>query len=123
FTHVKFQVAKTKGLGIITEAETIDNFPNLRKNLNRVRIAYLLAELIDRMTAEWQEQEEVFELLFKSFNILNSKTATKDFILNFEIKLLKLLGFGLPNPPLTRQRLETHISTIIDKPLNSKKLS
>ncbi|MEA3354871.1 MAG: DNA repair protein RecO, partial [Patescibacteria group bacterium] len=84
FTHVKFQVAKTKGLGIITEAETINNFPNLRKNLNRVRIAYLLAELIDRMTAEWQEQEEVFDLLLKSFHTLNSKTATKDFILNFE---------------------------------------
>ncbi|MBU1085072.1 MAG: DNA repair protein RecO [Candidatus Beckwithbacteria bacterium] len=122
FTHAKLQVVKTKGLGIITEAETINNFPNLRKNLNRVRIAYLLAELIDKMTAEGQEQQEVFELLFDSLATLNSKSATKNFILNFEKQLLEFLGFGLPNPPITQQRLETHIFTIIDHPLNSKKI-
>ena len=123
FTYAKLQIAKTKGLGIITEAETINNFPSLRKNLNRVRIAYLLAELIDKLTAEQQEQQEVFKLLFNSFIILNSKSATKNFILNFESELLELLGFGLPNPPITRQKLEMHISFIADKPINSKKLS
>lgn len=122
FTHSKFQVVATKGLGIITEVETINNFPNLRKNLNRVRIAYLLNELVDKMTAEEQEEEEIFDLLLDSLSTLNSKSAPKDFIKNFEIKLLELLGFGLPRPPITRQRLEIHITSIIDRPLSSKKL-
>ena len=122
FTLAKLQVAKTKTIDIIAEAETINNFQNLRKNLNRVRIAYLLAELVDQLTAEEQEHEEVFDLLFDSLSTLNSKSASKDFILNFEKQLLTLLGFGLPKPPITRQRLETHIASIIEKPLNSKKL-
>ena len=122
FTHVKLQVAKTKGLGIITEAETITNFSKLGQNLNRARIAYLLAELIDKMTAEEQEQEEVFYLLLDSLVTLNSQKATKNFILNFEVSLLEFLGFGLPNPPHTRQRLEDHIASITDRTLNSIKL-
>ena len=122
FTLTKLQVAKTKGIDIITEAETIKNFPNLRKNLNRVRIAYLLVELIDKLTAEQQEHDEVFKLLLDSLTTLNSKSAPKDFILNFESQLLTLLGFGLPKPPVNRLRLESHIASIIEKPLNSKKL-
>ncbi len=122
FTQAKLQVAKTKSIDIITEAETINNFSNLRNNLNRVRIAYLLAELVDKLTAEEQEQEEVYQLLLDSLTTLNSKSAPKDFILNFESQLLSLLGFGLPKPPINRLRLESHIASIIEKPLNSKKL-
>ncbi len=122
FTLTKLQVAKTKSIDIITEASTIKSFSALRQNLNRVRIAYLLSELVDQLTAEGQEHKEVFQLLLDSLTTLNSKSAPKNFILNFESKLLEFLGFGLPKPPLTRQRLEAHIHNIIERPLNSKKL-
>lgn len=122
FALTKLQVAKTKSIDIITEAATIENFPNLRKNLNRVRIAYLLTELVDKLTVQKQEQVEIFDLLQSSLTILNSQSAPSDFIKNFEIQLLELIGFGLPNPPLTRQSLETHISSITESPLNSNKL-
>ena len=122
FTLSKLQIAKAKSIDIITEAETMENYSTLRLNLNRVRIAYLIAELIDQLTAEEQEHEEIYTLLLDSLSTLNSQTASKDFILNFEKKLLTLLGFGLPKPPVTRQRMELHISSIIEKPLNSKKL-
>ena len=48
FTQVQLQVAKGKNLDLITEAATVNSFPKLRHNLNRVRIAYLLAELVDQ---------------------------------------------------------------------------
>lgn len=121
FTLAKLQVAKTKSIDLITEADTIDNFSSLRKNLNRVRIAYLLSELIDKLTAEGQDQEEVFDLLKQNFETLNSKIAPKNFILNFETHLLQLLGFGLPTT-ISRKSLESHIYTITEKPLNSKKI-
>lgn len=122
FTLSKLEIAKAKNIDIITEAETIKSFSNLRLNLNRVRIAYLIAELIDRLSAEEQEHEEVFTLLLDSFSTLNSQSAPKDFILTFEKELLTLLGFGLPKPPVTRERLELHITSIIEKPINSNKL-
>ena len=121
FTHAQLQIAKTKSIDIITEAETINNFPQLRKNLNRVRIAYLLAELIDQLTAEGQEHTQVYDLLLHSLTILNSQTAPKNFITNFEKQLLQFLGFGLP-PKHDRASIEQHITSIIEKPLNSKKL-
>jgi len=121
FTQVKLQIAKTKSIDIITEAETINNFSNLRKNLNRVRIAYLFSELIDQLTAEGQEHQDVYHLFLQNLTTLNSQSAPKNFILNFEKQLLQLLGFGLPQKH-DRPSLERHIYSIIERPLNSKKL-
>ena len=122
FTLTNLQIAKTKSIDIITEAEAIDNFPHLRKNLNRVRIAYLFSELTDKLTAEGQEHQEVYYLLLQSLKTLNSRSAPKTLIINFEKQILKILGFGLPKT-ISRQSLERHIYSIIEKPLNSKKLS
>jgi len=121
FTLTNLQIAKTKSIDIITEAEAIDNFPNLRKNLNRVHIAYLFSELTDKLTAEGQEHQEVYHLLLESLKALNSQSAPKTLIINFEKQLLKVLGFGLPKT-ISRQSLEHHIYSIIEKPINSKKL-
>ncbi|MFC1627230.1 DNA repair protein RecO [Patescibacteria group bacterium] len=121
FTQVKLQIARTKTFHIITEAETINSFPELRKNLNRVRIAYLLAELISQLTVRQQEHPEIYQLLLQALTTLNSQQAPKDFILNFEKQLLEYLGFGLPKT-ITRQSLESHIASITDQNLNSKKI-
>ena len=121
FNRVKLQIANGKNLDIITEAETINNFSNLRRNLNRVRIAYLLLELVDKLTAENQEHEAVYVLLCETLFQLNSDAASNDLIVDFEAKLLTLLGFGLPSRP-GRVSIEAHILKIIEKPLNSKKL-
>jgi len=122
FTLSKLLIAKTKTLDIVTEAQTIKGFPELRKNLNRVRIAYLLAELVDKLTPENQDHPEIYHLLIENFSKLNSNKAPKNLILDFEINLLKILGFGLPKT-ITRQSLESHIAGIIEKPLNSKKIT
>lgn len=121
FNRVKLQIANGKNLDIITEAETINSFSRLRRNLNRVRIAYLLLELVDKLTAENQEHEEVYVLLCDTLSLLDGETATNNLIADFEARLLTLLGFGLPSRP-DRSSLEAHILRITEKPLNSKKL-
>ena len=121
FCRVKLQVANGKNLDIITEAETINNFSNLRRSLNRVRIAYLLLELVDKLTAENQEHEEVYVLLCDFLSQLNGDAASNSLIVDFEARLLTFLGFGLPARP-DRTSLEAHILAITEKPLNSKKL-
>lgn len=121
FTLSRLEVARGKSLDLITEAFTINGFPKLRLNLNRVRIAYLLLELTDKLTAENQEQVDVFNLLNEALEQLNSDAAANNLILEFEVKLLQSLGFGLPLRT-DRAALEAHISEIIEKPLSSKKL-
>ena len=49
-------IVTTKSIDLITEAATVNNFSRLRQNLNRVRIAYLFCELVDKLTVENQEQ-------------------------------------------------------------------
>jgi len=114
FTQVKFLAAKGKSLDLITEVETLNNFKNLRQNLNRVRVAYLLCELTDQLTAEGQEHPEVYRLLLESLAKLNSASAPKNLIEQFEAKLLTYLGFGLPPAP-SRASLEAHIASITYK--------
>jgi len=125
FSQVKIVCAKGKNLDLITEAETVNNFPVLRRNLNRVRIAYLLCELVNDLTAENQEHDDVYQLLLNNLLLLDSSSAPQNLIFNFEKSLLELLGFGLPLEALAeggRQSLETYISSITEKPLNSKKI-
>ena len=121
FSQVKIVCAKGKNLDLITEAETVNNFPVLRRNLNRVRIAYLLCELVNDLTAENQEHDDVYQLLLNNLLLLDSSSAPQNLIFNFEKSLLQLLGFGLPHT-LTQSFLEAHISSITEKPLNSKKI-
>ncbi|MBU1322823.1 DNA repair protein RecO [Patescibacteria group bacterium] len=121
FSQVKIVCAKGKNLDLITEAETVNSFSALRQNLNRVRIAYLLCELINDLTAENQEHQDVYQLLLLHLTQLNSPGAPKNLIFNFEKSLLELLGFGLPHT-LTQSSLEAHILSITEKPLNSKKI-
>ena len=121
FNQVSLQIAKGKTLDFISEAATINNFSRLRRNLNRVRIAYLLLELVDKLTAENQEHGEVYSLLGETLSQLNGHSASNNLIADFEIKLLTILGFGLPERS-DRDSLEAHILTITEKPLHSKKL-
>lgn len=121
FNQVKLQIANGKNLDIITEAEAVNNFPKLRRNLNRVRIAYLFLELVDKLTAENQEHGEIYSLLCGTLAQLDSNAVSSNLIVDFETRLLQWLGFGLPSR-LTRGELEAHILKITEKPLNSKQL-
>jgi DNA repair protein RecO (recombination protein O) len=121
FTRVSLQIARGKNLDLITETSTLADYAQLRQNLNRVRIAYLFAELIDELTAENQEQVAIYELLGDALAKLNSKTASNNLIAEFEKNLLTLLGFGLPDK-LDQASLERHIFSITERPLNSKKI-
>jgi len=123
FSQTRLFMAKGKNLDIITEAETINNFPSLRKNLTQVQTAYLFCELIDQLTAENQAHPKVYQLLTNSLTHLNRQpTSINHLIIFFEKNLLQLLGFGLPKT-ISRQTLEIHIISITEKPLKSLKLT
>lgn len=121
FTLSRLMIVATKSIDLITEATTINTFSRLRQNLNRVRIAYLFCELVDKLTVENQEQVAVFALLKTYLSQLNSQSVSSDLIVDFETELLKLLGFGLP-AEISRESLETHIASITERSLNSPKI-
>jgi len=114
FNQVILFLSEGKNWDIITEAEAVNSFENLRKNLTLVSRAFQIAEVVDRLTAEREESRKVFELLIEA---LSGKKNVKE----FEIELLKELGFGLPKD-LSEKSVVHFIESIIEKRLKSKKI-
>lgn len=126
FNLVDFFAARGKTLDIITEVETINTFQNWRKNLNKVGIAYEMAEMVDRLTVERNEQEEVFDLLSSFLEKLESvdNKNLKIFLNSFGQSLIKILGFW-PRDKAFSSNFNTvaFIEQIAERELKSKKIT
>lgn len=124
FNQVVFFAAKGKEMDIVTETELIEGFSSWRKDLPKVAIAYQLIEMVDKLTAEGSEQEEVYQLLASYLG--NLKSISQDnknsFVSSFGGNLLKLLGFWPKNKIMPSSfNVTLFIEGIIEKELKSKK--
>ena len=121
FNHVKCFVARGRNLDIVTEVEIMENFSSWRKDLVKVGVAYHLAEVVERLTAEHQEHREVFELLKGAYRRLGNQGYWEhyDFINSFKLRVLQELGF------LERGRehkdLDSFIEDLINGSLRTKR--
>lgn len=123
FNSVNFLAAKGRGIDIVTEAETINSFSQWRRNLKKVAVAYQVCEILDRLTAENSEQEEVYDLLVGCLEKLGQtrREELESLINNFGGSLLKLLGFWPKdrNFPVNFD-VSLYIEQIIERELKSK---
>ena len=126
FNHAQVFFAKGKNLDIITEAATIDSFENIRGNLEKIGQAYYIVELVDALLPEEQKNYPVFNLLLNALSQLNKKT--NPLLRNFEIDLLKTLGFwsdevhgrNYPSEPKAQAHFnQVLIQEIIERELRS----
>jgi len=93
FSHIRFQAAHGKGLDLLTEAETVDGFNQIRKNLKKVSLAYYFVEVVGRITREGQSHPEFFYLIQEYLNQLKIQKELKSLRLDFILRLLTVLGF------------------------------
>lgn len=95
FNLVEFFASRGKTLDVITEVETLRTFEPWRRDLHKVGIAYEMAEMVDKLTAEESAQEEVFCLLSDCLEKLGSSPSRelKAFLNDFAQTLVKILGF------------------------------
>lgn len=115
FNYVSIFLAKGKNLDIITEVQAIDSFPNFRKDLTKVAIAYQFTQLINSFSQEGQENKELFQLLIFCLKQLdNEKCNLERLAFYFKMELLKISGFGLPKIQ-TEPSLDDHIEMITGK--------
>lgn len=119
FNHVVIFLAKGKNLDIITEASLINSFPRFRKDLNRVKLAYEVCEVVERLTVEEKGNDLVFLKLKDFLYGLDSKDPFGS--LEFKVQILSLLGFGIPKNP-TNEKIDSYIESIIEKKLRAKNI-
>lgn len=93
FNQIKFQAASGRGIDLMTEAEIIDNFPEVRKSLKKVSLAYYFMEVIGRITHEGEKNEQLYSNVLENLRTLRSTKELKSLRLNFVLKLLTLLGY------------------------------
>lgn len=97
FTYAKFLLAKSKTIDIVTDVEPLDNFLFLHSNLESLTYAYYFSELIDKLVAAPERDENLWRLILRALEVLNQKRDDLPKIKTaFEQKLLEFLGHGIP---------------------------
>lgn len=91
--HCVLSLHQTNLMPILTEVQSFENFSLLKSDLKRVGSAFHICELVDGLCAENQANEEIFELLSTTLKKLSNATRLSDVIYEFEIEILKSLGF------------------------------
>lgn len=124
FNQVAFFAARGKGMDIVTEAEVLNSFSSWRKDLKRIVVAYELCEMVDKLTAEGAEQEEVYELLVTALKklVIVRRESLPELAENFGGSLLKMLGFWPKEKPFPPHfDIPLFIEEIIERELKSRR--
>jgi DNA repair protein RecO (recombination protein O) len=98
FTRVNLLMARGRSFLIVTQAETIDAFLNLREDLLRVGYAAYITELLDRFTYDEDDNQQIYNLLSETLSRIDTESDPQIPVRYYEIKLLELLGY---RPELT----------------------
>ena len=77
---------------ILTEASSIDTYQKLKEDLTLSTYAFHIIELVDKLTAENQENSILYENLVYVLQKL-SRNPRQIFVRAFEAKILSLMGF------------------------------
>ncbi|MDX1437391.1 MAG: DNA repair protein RecO [Anaerolineales bacterium] len=93
FTRVSLLLAVGRSMHIITQAESLEAFLDLREDLTLIGYASSMAELTDRFTIEEEENHSLFRLLGNSLRRLDEGVDPQLATRYFEIRLLDLMGF------------------------------
>jgi DNA repair protein RecO (recombination protein O) len=103
-----YLVAEGRELDIVTQAETVEAYPALRAELERLSRGLYCAELVDRLTPERSEGGMVFRQLQEALSLLNSEESIDLVVRRFEMRLLDELGYRpvLESCAVCGQRLE-----------------
>lgn len=94
FTHVKLQLAKGRDLLIVTQAETINVFMQLRDDLTLTGYAAYVIELLDRFVPDEETANpSLFRLLTETLSRLAENPYPWLAVRFYEMRLLDFLGF------------------------------
>lgn len=122
FNRVKLLLVRGRNIDIVTDAELLDHYSSWREDLTRVGVAYHLAEIVNRLTAEEQELREIYDLLADSF----ANLAKVDYwqlypaIQSFKVRVLEELGYLEREKPAPKN-LDLYIEDIINGELRTKR--
>lgn len=92
-TYSSFLLARGRNMDVITQAQTLAAFPNLRADLERIGWGCYAAELLDRLTPEAAENYPAFQLFLEALTYLDQGGNAEMMVRSFELHLLGYMGY------------------------------
>ncbi|KKS65673.1 MAG: repair protein RecO protein [Parcubacteria group bacterium GW2011_GWA1_42_7] len=109
FTYARFSLAKSRTIDIVTDVEVINGFSYLHNHLNNLCCAFYFSELIDKLIAGPEMDENVWRLILRAFEVLDEPGKNLSQIRGlFEDKFLEFLG----HPTLAMRGKETKMQKL-----------
>jgi DNA repair protein RecO (recombination protein O) len=91
--QIKFSAVNTYDLDLITEADLIESFSEVKKDLKKVSVAYYLVEIISKLLEGNEKNDLLYYLLLKKLHELNETRSLKEFRYECAREILTRLGF------------------------------
>jgi len=125
FNHCVLFLAEGRNLDIVTEAQVVNSFSRLSDDLEKTAAGFYLVELVDQLTPDGQVNRQVFDLLVQALSDLGTtncnlpagKAGLRTITSDFEINLLRLLGFWSDKVDI--KNVKGYIEEIIERKLKS----
>ena len=117
-----FNLYQGKNMFTLTEVESRESFPLLKKDLKRIGFAYHVCELIDGLCPENQEHPDVFMLLGRTLRRLSKEDNLSEITHEFELELLQLLGFHKPAGVISEIDTQNLIEEILERKLKTRQI-
>ena len=93
FTRAKLLLARGRDLYILTQAEAIETYQNIKKDLLSMSYGFYVIELLHNFTYEEGENRDLYRLLVNTLDRLNREDDPKILTHYYEIRLLDFAGF------------------------------
>lgn len=93
FTCVTLMLARGTGMWIVSQAEAVEAFNEIRTNLERTALAAYCLELVDRFTTEEELHPQLYRLLKETLTRLSSSDSSFNVTRYFEMRFLEMVGF------------------------------
>jgi DNA repair protein RecO (recombination protein O) len=93
FTLSDVLFAVGRQLDVISQADTLESFRNVREDLDLTTHAYYLAEMVDLLTEDRQENRAVYDILIAGLRALADAPDVRLVLVAFHLQLLEALGY------------------------------
>lgn len=124
FNLVKFQIGRGHNPQMLVQADTQEYYPHLRTNLEKVRIALSIAEILTSIMPQEEEDPESYLSLANFLHGLDkaaSKAELSRLSQEYSLYLLRHLGYPQPKT-LEVSNLSYYFETIINRKIISRGL-
>ncbi|MFC1646848.1 DNA repair protein RecO [Patescibacteria group bacterium] len=121
FRKVNITIYKRDTLDIVTDAIGKDIMFSSNSKLEKYGFMYFVCELVDKLIASDEEQDEIYDLFLQAIADLSKSKKTREAVLivtNFVNSKLVILGYLSPDNKLEPNQITKYVESIVEKKLH-----